>query len=141
MKKNPLKDKLVAVVRIRGRVNVRGDITETLNRLNLKRVSNCALIKVTDSYNGMLNKCSNHVAYGEIDEPTLAKLLSKHKVEDLSAKDLLAGKFDAQKLKEHLPFRLHPPRGGYKSTKLSFHQGGSLGYMGTQINGLLARMI
>ncbi|MDE1871371.1 MAG: uL30 family ribosomal protein [Candidatus Micrarchaeota archaeon] len=140
MKKNQLKDKLVAVVRIRGRVNVRSDITETLNRLNLKRVSNCTLVKVTDSYNGMLNKCTNYVAYGEIDEATLSKLLEKH-AKELNAKELLDGKYDAEKVRSHLPFRLHPPRHGYKSTKLHFKQGGSLGYMGAEINKLIIRMV
>lgn len=140
MKKNPLKDKLVVVVRIRGTVNVRGDITETLKRLNLKHVSNCTLIKITDSYNGMLNKCVNYVAYGEIDEPTLNKLLEKH-AKELSAKELLDGKYDAEKVKIHVPFRLHPPRHGYKSTKLHFKQGGSLGYQGVEINKLITRMI
>jgi len=140
MKKNPLKDKLVAVVRIRGRVNVRGDITETLNRLNLKRVSNCTLIKITDSYNGMLNKCVNYVAYGEIDEATLTKLLEKGGA-GLNAKEMIAGKFDAEKVKAIVPFRLHPPRHGYKSTKLHFKQGGSLGYQGAAINKLITRMV
>ncbi|MGI0100413.1 MAG: uL30 family ribosomal protein [Candidatus Micrarchaeaceae archaeon] len=140
MKKNPLKDKLVAVVRIRGRVNVRSDITETLNRLNLKRVSNCTLIKITDSYNGMLNKCTNYIAYGEIDEPTLSKLLEKH-AKELDAKELLGGKYDAEKVRSFVPFRLHPPRHGYKSTKLHFRQGGSLGYMGGEINKLITRMV
>ena len=140
MKNNPLKDKLVAAVRIRGRVNVRSDITETLNRLNLKRVSNCTLIKVTDSYNGMLKKCENYIAYGEIDEPTLTKLLEKH-ISGLNAKEILSGKYDAEKIRERMPLRLHPPRHGYKSTKLHFRQGGSLGYMGTSINGLITRMV
>jgi large subunit ribosomal protein L30 len=141
MKKNSLNDKLVAVVRIRGTVNVRSDITETLNRLNLKRVSNCTLIKVTDSYNGMLNKCSNYVAYGEIDEPTLSKMLEKRSNGDMNAKDIMAGKVDAEKLKEQMPFRLHPPRHGYKSTKLNVKQGGSLGYLGADINKLISRMV
>jgi large subunit ribosomal protein L30 len=140
MKKNSLDNKLVAVVRIRGRVNVRSDITETLKRLNLKRVSNCTLVKVNDSYNGMLNKCSNYVAYGEIDEPTLNKLLERH-AKELNAKELMEGKFDYGKLKEQLPFRLHPPRHGYKSTKLNVKQGGSLGYLGGGINKLIARMV
>lgn len=140
MRKNPLKDKLVAVVRIRGTVNVRGDITETLKRLNLKRVSNCTVIKITDSYNGMLNKCVNYVAYGEIDEATLTKLLEK-RAPGLNAKEMLEGKFDAEKVKEVVPFRLHPPRHGYKSTKLHFKQGGSLGYQGPEINKLIARMV
>jgi large subunit ribosomal protein L30 len=120
---------------------VRSDITETLNRLNLKRVSNCTLIKVTDSYNGMLYKCANYVAYGEIDEPTLAKLLEKRSKGDLDIKELMSGKLDSEKLKAQLPFRLHPPRHGYKSTKLNVKQGGSLGYLGPDINKLIARMV
>ncbi|MGI0134555.1 MAG: uL30 family ribosomal protein, partial [Candidatus Micrarchaeaceae archaeon] len=99
MKKNLLTNKLVSIVRVRGRVNVRSDITETLNRLNLKRVNNCVVIKVTDSYGGMLNKCHNHVAYGEIDEETLSKLLAKY-APDVKAKDVLDGKYDMAKLKE-----------------------------------------
>ena len=111
-------DTLVAVVRIRGRVNVRSDITETLNRLRLKRVNNCSLIKqhpVAARHD--TTRCENYVAYGEIDEPTLTKLLARH-AKSLSAKDVLAGKYDAVKFKEMMPFRLHPPRKGYRSTKL-----------------------
>lgn len=134
-------DKLVAVVRIRGRVNVRSDITETLDRLHLKRVNNCALIQLPNpSMQGMIHKCENYVSYGEIDEITLTKLLEKHAA-DLSAKDVLAGKYDAVKFKELMPFRLHPPRHGYKSTKLSVKNGGDLGYKGIEINKLIARMI
>jgi large subunit ribosomal protein L30 len=133
-------DKLVAVVRIRGRVNVRSDITETLNRLHLKRVNNMALIKETPSMHGMIHKVENYVAYGEIDEPTLAKLLEKH-AKELSVKDVMAGKVDAEKFKELMPFRLHPPRHGFKSTKLSIKNKGNLGYNGAAINALITRMI
>jgi large subunit ribosomal protein L30 len=133
-------DTLVAVVRIRGRVNVRSDITETLNRLHLKRVNNCAIIKQTPSLHGMIHKVENYVAYGEIDEPTLTKLLAKH-AKELNPKEVLAGKFDAAKMKELMPFRLHPPRHGYKSTKLSIKNGGNLGYNGEKINALITRMI
>jgi large subunit ribosomal protein L30 len=133
-------DKVVAVIRVRGRVNVRSDIAETLTRLRLKRVNNCIILKLSSSYKGMLNKCVNHVAYGEVDEPTLEKLVLK-KGEGLNAKELFTGKYDPIKLKEFMPFRLHPPRHGYRSTKLSFKQGGSLGYMGDTINKLLNRMV
>jgi len=133
-------DKLVAVVRVRGTVNVKSDITETLNRMRLKHPNNCVLFRMTDSYTGMLNKCVNHVAYGEIDEPTLVKLLAK-KAEGLDAKELMSGKYDMAKLKAQMPLRLHPPRHGYKSTKLPFKQGGSLGYMGADINKLINRMV
>lgn len=135
-----LNGKLVAAVRVRGRVNVRYDITETLNRLHLKRVNNCTLVRATESYIGMLEKVQNHVAYGEISESVLEKLLAK-KGEGLIAKEVFDQKYDMGKLKERLPFRLHPPRKGYKSTKLSVKQGGSLGYMGGKIDGLIARMV
>jgi large subunit ribosomal protein L30 len=133
-------DKLLAVIRVRGRVNVRSDIAETLERLRLKRVNNCILLKPTESYRGMLKKCINHVAYGDIDEATLGRLLSE-KAEGVSAKDLLSGNYDFAKLKEQMPFRLHPPRHGYRSIKLSFKQGGSLGNMGPEINKLISRMV
>lgn len=142
MAKNALNDKIVAVVRVRGRVNVRSDIAETLKRLNLPRVNNCAIIKVNGAYTGMLTKCANHVAFGEIDEQTLQKIVAK-KLEgsDVDAKQVLEGKYDMKKLNELMPVRLHPPKHGYKSTKLSFAQGGSLGYMGKEINGLIKRMV
>ena len=54
---------------------------------------------------------------------------------------MLSGKIDAAKLKELMPFRLHPPRHGFRSTKLSIKQGGNLGYNGEKINALITRMI
>lgn len=139
MKDKELNNKLIAAVRIRGRVNVRGDITETLDRLRLKRVNNCVVIKVNDSYMGMINKCSSYIAYGEVNEEVLSKLLEKGGIE-MKPSDLEKAE-DNDKLKESLPIRLHPPRHGFKSTKLGFKQGGSLGYMGEEINGLISRMI
>ncbi|HVC58454.1 MAG TPA: uL30 family ribosomal protein [Candidatus Acidoferrales bacterium] len=140
MERINLKDKVVAVVRIRGRVNVRGDITETLERLHLKRVSNCAIIRITPSYDGMLKKCNDYVAFGEVNEEILGKLLEKNELK-VSPKEILSGKADMKALTEQMPIRLHPPRHGYKSTKLAFNQGGNLGYMGEEINGLLKRMV
>jgi large subunit ribosomal protein L30 len=139
MKDNKLNDKIIAAIRVRGRVNVRGDITETLNRLKLKRVNNCVLIKVDESYTGMLKKCNSYIAYGEVNDEVLSKLLDKT---ELSIKpEELSDKEKVKELREKLPIRLHPPRHGYKSTKLGFNQGGSLGYMGDYINNLISRMI
>jgi large subunit ribosomal protein L30 len=137
---NKLEGKLIAAVRVRGTVNVRGNITETLKRLNLKRVNNCALIKVTDSYRGMINKCNGYIAYGEINEDVLGKMLKKADLK-VAAKDLIDGKVDVKTLADQMPFRLHPPRHGYGGTKLGFNQGGVLGYQGEKINRLLIRMV
>lgn len=140
MEANSIEGKLIAAVRIRGRVNVSHDITETLNRLRLKRVSNCVLIKANSSYSGMLATAKDRIAYGEIDKDTLAMLLAKY-AKDFNAQDLIEGKTDMKELRKKMPFRLHPPRHGYKNTKLSHSQGGSLGYLGPSINGLIKRMI
>ncbi len=137
---NQLNNKIIAAVRIRGRVNVRGDITETLIRLRLKRVNNCTVLKLTDSYYGMIKTCSNHIAYGEVDEATLTRLLNGAGLK-ADPKQIMEGNYDMKELKKSMPFRLHPPRHGYKSTKKSVKQGGSLGYMGPGINKLLQRMV
>ncbi len=141
MKQAELLGKVVAAVRIRGRVNVRHDITETLNRLNLKRVSNCTIIKVNEPALGMLKKSSGHIAYGEVDEETLSKLVTKFGL-NVDPKGVISGKVDMKDIKEKLPLRLHPPKHGYrKSTRLNVKQGGTLGYMGKDVNTLIARMV
>ncbi|MCL5440959.1 MAG: uL30 family ribosomal protein [Candidatus Marsarchaeota archaeon] len=132
--------KLIAVVRIRGRVNVRGTIQDTMNRLHLKRVNNCAVLRMTESYKGMILKCNDYIAYGEINEDVLGKMLDRAGVK-ADAKSIVEGKSDAAVLHEHLPFRLHPPRHGHKNVKKGYNQGGSLGYMGPEINSLLVRMV
>jgi large subunit ribosomal protein L30 len=140
MKQSALKGKIVAAVRIRGRVNVRSSIEETMDRLNLRRVNNCAIIKVTDPYLGMLKKCVNHIAYGEVNEETLSKLVTKFNL-NIDPKGLINGKVDIKEIKEKMPLRLHPPRHGLKSVRRHFNQGGSLGYMGAEINSLINRMV
>ncbi len=134
-----INNKLIAIVRIRGRVGVRSTIAETLDRLRLKRVNNCVVLKATDSYEGMVRRCNNYVAYGEIDEPTLKGLFEKNGIDADPSKIIAEG--IPKELKEELPFRLHPPRHGFKSTKRGVNQGGSLGYMGSGINDLIKRMI
>ncbi len=140
MEANSIDGKLIAAVRIRGRVNVSRNITETLNRLNLKRVSNCVIIRVNKSYSGMLATAKDRIAYGEVDKEVLEKLLAKY-AKGFDAQEVLDGKKDMKDLKDKMPFRLHPPRHGYKNTKLSHSQGGSLGYLGPGINDLIKRMV
>ncbi|MFI5412660.1 MAG: uL30 family ribosomal protein [Candidatus Micrarchaeales archaeon] len=140
MKQAALRGKVIAAIRIRGRVNVRYNIKETLDRLNLKRVNNCTIIKVNDPYLGMLKKCVNQIAYGEVDEETLAKLVTKFKL-NIDPKGVISGKVDITDLNEKMPMRLHPPRHGLKSVRRHFNQGGSLGYMGKEINGIINRMV
>ncbi len=135
---NIIKDKLVAVIRIRGRVNVRSNIRETMTRLNLRFVNNCILVKANDTYFGMLKKCESYVAFGEIDQETLSRLFTKKQI-STDPKQVFEDNYNMTELKT--VFKLHPPKHGFRSTKLSFKQGGSLGYMGGNINQLLKRMI
>ncbi len=125
--------KLIAIVRVRGKVRVSADVANTLERLKLKNVNNCTVVKATKDYEGMLKKCKDYVAYGEIDDETLAQLLKKSKKGTENGKELT--------LKESMPVRLHPPRHGYRKIKLNYRQGGALGYMGSDINGLIKRML
>lgn len=134
-------NKLVAAVRIRGRVGVRAATAETLARLRLGKPNACALIRANAAYMGMLKKCNNYIQYGEIDNATLEKLLGKH-ASGVDAKAVLDGSYSLQELRKSMPFMLHGPRHGYRrSTKKGYAQGGSLGYAGAAINELITRMV
>ncbi|MCL5239505.1 MAG: uL30 family ribosomal protein [Candidatus Marsarchaeota archaeon] len=138
------KSKLLAVIRVRGRVKVRQSIAETLDRLNLRRVNNLVLVNSTNSsYMGMLKKCKDFVTFGEIDKETLAKLLTAKgiKVEDSAATSLVSGGASPKELKIELPLRMHPPKHGYEGIKSSYANGGSLGYRSEEINKLITRML
>ncbi|EQD30407.1 50S ribosomal protein L30P, partial [mine drainage metagenome] len=94
--------KIIAAIRVRGRVNVRHDIAETLERLRLKRPNNCIILSPTDSYRGMLKMCNNYIAYGEVDEDIISKLLKKVGIDSIEGAD-------KEQLKKAMPIRLHPP--------------------------------
>lgn len=136
-----IENKLLAVVRVRGRVGVRHSINETLDRLNLRHVNNLVLIYGTKSNIGMLQKCADFVTYGEIDGEVAAKVLERKGVkatkEDVDA--MASGKKKPKDVLP-LPIKLHPPRHGYENTKLVYTKHGSLGYRGAEINKLLYRM-
>ncbi len=110
-----------AVVRIRSSIGARGEVVDTLNMLGLKKVNSLAVIDETGSYKGMLQKVKEHVTWGEIDK----KLLREVKKRDEKLKNI----------------GLHPPRGGFKSVKRSYANGGDLGYRGEKINELIGRML
>ncbi len=137
--KDEIKPGMIAAVRVRGRVKVRREIEETLLRLNLKRVNNCTIVPSNDSYAGMLHKCESYIAYGEIEDKVLNMLLSKRARR--TAEPLKEGTNRQEELNGVVPFRLKPPRHGYRSIKRHYKQGGSVGYMGGAINRLLERMI
>ena len=137
------KNKLLAVIRVRGTVKVRGSIAETMDRLRLKRVNNLVLVTATPGYKGMVDKSKDFVTYGEIDERTLSRLFASKGIEAKPAdvKSLLGGEKTAKELGIAMPIRMHPPKHGYEGIKRGYNQSGALGNRGAEINELIARML
>ena len=139
---------MISIIRIKGQVKIRGEVKETLFRMGLRKKFSCVLIDEKNKVQiGMLNKIRDFVAFGEIDKPTLIRLIEKRaqplenkKINaEKTASEILAGK----KLKDlgiKPYFRLHPPRGGLKSSKKKFPKG-ILGNHKQEINKLIERML
>jgi len=153
----------MAVIRIRGRVDIKPDIRYTLDMLHIRRKFWATIVPLTPSYRGMLHKVKDYTTYGEISRDTLIELLRNRgeltnggkltddwlrentefsTIEEL-ADALISGKMRLHKLEWLKPyFRLTPPKGGFKrTTKRAWTDGGELGYRGDEINKLLRRMI
>ncbi len=137
-----LENKLLAIIRVRGRVGVRQSITETLNRLNLKRVNNLAIVFGNKSMLGMIQKCNDFVTYGEIKEDTLNKLFEAKGI-TLKKEELDLVQKGKKNLKSIInkSITMHPPRHGYEGIKKGYSSGGALGYRGEDINTLIKRML
>ena len=149
-----------AVVRVRGQVNIKPKIKETMRLMRLNQVNHCVIIPEDDVYKGMLNIVKDYVTWGEVDAETTEIILensgkksgkNSFKKADLKgtsfktlkalAKSLSEGKAKVSDVPELKPvFRLHPPRKGYEGIKKSFNEGGALGYRGGKINDLIRRM-
>jgi len=142
---------MYAVIRVRGSVNVKKDIMDTLKKLRLDRVNHCVLVPKTPSFEGMLKKAKDYITWGEINKKTLEKLIVKRgrtsgdkKLEKKDAIRIakILEKKPVSEVKTLKPvFRLNPPSKGYKSIRKLFSRGGALGYRGEKINDLLKRMI
>ena len=156
---------LYFAVRIRGAPGMKRVILDTLKMLRMHKVNHGVLIWGDISYMGMLNKCKDYIAYGEIDEKALLRLLrargkvegnkpltdehiknlTKYKNMKEFSKALLSGEIryrtqDVYKIKP--VFRLHPPRKGHRGTiKKHYNEGGTLGYVDQFINVLIHKMI
>ena len=151
---------MYAVVQVRGTVKTRREIKDTLKMLRLHHINHCVIIPDTPAYVGMIRKVKDFVAYGEVDSGSVEELLrtrgrlvgDAHLTDEYIrensqysgitefAKALSSGEArlaDVPGLKPVL--RLHPPRKGYKTTKRTYQQGGSLGYYGENINDFSTR--
>lgn len=152
---------MIAAIRVRGRTGIKKEIADTLDMLKLTRINHAVLIEETPSYKGMLQKAKDYITWGEIDEETVAKLISKRgkiagndkitedyikentdfsSVEELS-KAVVDSKVKLEDNGVKPVFRLHPPRKGYEDIKKTFVESGSLGYRGDKIGDLINKMI
>jgi large subunit ribosomal protein L30 len=156
---------LYFAVRIRGAPGMKSSIEDTLKMLRMHKLNHGVLIWSDQSYTGMLQKCKDYIAYGEIDEKTLVRLLrvrgrvegnkpltdehikniTSYKSIKEFAKALLSGqiKYQTRDVKKIKPvFRLHPPIKGHRgSIKKHYAEGGTLGYVESYINELIHKMI
>jgi len=152
---------MIAVIRVRGTVNVNPKIKTTMENLRLFKPNHLVLISEDNVSKKMAEKAKDYVTFGEVSEETLAKLLAKRarlegnkkvtldylkekKVSGFEglAKSLIEGKIKLKELGIVPVLRLHPPRKGHKRAgiKKSFVVGGALGYRGKEINRLIISM-
>ncbi|TGC08478.1 50S ribosomal protein L30 [Methanolobus halotolerans] len=152
---------MYALVRVRGNVNVRGSIEDTLKMLRLHRMNHCVLLSDNPHNKGMIQKVKDYVAYGSIDVETLtemlknrgtlqggAKLTNEYIAENTDFPSIEAfaqAVIDGNTTFKDVPalkpvFRLHPPRKGHAGIKRTAQQGGILGNNGEDINLLLKKM-
>ena len=150
-----------AVIRLRGSVNVKWDISDTLKMLRLNRINHCVLLDENPHYDGMIQKVKDYVAWGKINERSLELLLKERgrleggaRLNDDYVKEntdyediktlssaILDGKIKIKDVPKLKPvFRLHPPRKGHTRIKKTFVQGGVLGCHGDEIEKLLYKM-
>ncbi|MBI4416522.1 MAG: 50S ribosomal protein L30 [Euryarchaeota archaeon] len=151
-----------AVVRIRGQVNLNGEIRDTMRYLRLTRANHCVLLPQNPTVEGMLRRAKDYVTWGEIEPSVVRTLLAKRArlvgdqpIDDAYLKKntkfasvaalaeaVAEGKVALKEVPGIKPvLRLHPPRGGYEGTKRGYRAGGALGYRGKDINPLLLRML
>lgn len=138
-----------ALIQLRGEVDMTSGQRDTLDMLNLGRVNHAALVPETDTYNGMVTKVNDFVAFGEPSVETLTLLLER-RVEALEssadvdeewlaenteydsfealAEALLDEETTLRKQGLSPTLRLHAPRGGHKGIKHPNSVGGELGH-------------
>jgi large subunit ribosomal protein L30 len=151
-----------ALVQIRGDVNMDTDIHDTLKMLNIHHVNHCTLVPDTETYNGMVSKVNDFVAFGEPSQETVELLIEQRGEPAEGDADIddewVADNTDYDDVEELAwalvseettlkdeglspTLRLHPPRGGHDGIKHPTKEGGELGRHDTEgIDRLLEAM-
>ena len=143
------------VVRVRGTIHSKHEISETLQFLHLTRANHATVVPETPSYRGMLSRVQGYVTWGEADRETVQMLVEQRGMTVTGTRFTASPNAGALSVvadavtrdgvvpaKELRPlFRLKAPRGGWRSTKRAYGRGGALGYRGPAINELVRRMV
>lgn len=152
----------LAVVRVRGTVNINRDTKDALRMLHLTRANHCTIIPEDARWRGTLLKVKDYVTWGQVDEPTVFDLLQKrarlegdkplteqYLTKNTQFKSLKAlaeaiarGRASLRDVEGLKPlFRLAPPRKGFEHVVRDYATGGTLGDRGAKINALIRRML
>jgi large subunit ribosomal protein L30 len=147
----------IAVVLIRGMVNLSFEKKQTLAYLRLKQKHACVVVDDTKENRGMIEKVKDFVTYGLVDEKSFKALLDKRakvvgkadvKIDTAKiAKEYFDGKVKLRDFETNYQikpfFRLHPPIGGFERAgiKMPFGKGGVLGNRAVKINDLIVKML
>ena len=154
---------IFAVIRLKGEVNVRKELEDTMAKLRLHRKHHCILVEANKSVVNMINRLQGYVTWGEISPASLSVLLQKRgrlpgnqrlteeyvkaktgKTIEKLAEDMVSAKVKLKEVPGLKPvFRLKPPTKGFErfGMKRPYSLGGAVGYRGKDINELLQRMI
>jgi large subunit ribosomal protein L30 len=154
-------NKKIAIILIRGMVNISPDVKKTLELLRLKQKHACVVIDDNEVSRGMIQRVKDYTTYGTIDEPFFKEMLdkrgemvgkiriskSKEKIDTAKiAKEYFSAKmklrdFESKGIKPF--FRLAPPIKGFerKGIKMPFAKGGVLGQRGDAIKDLIVKML
>jgi large subunit ribosomal protein L30 len=137
------------IIRVRGTIHANRPIVETLARLHLERPNHATVVPESKVYRGMLARVQGYVTWGEADAATVSELVGKRgrdaagetpkEVAPIAQRVLAQGLAGTEGIRPI--FRLHPPKGGWRSTKKPFALGGALGYRGAAINELARKML
>ncbi len=126
-----------AVLRLRGKGDLRREVKDTLRLLHLTRQNQVdpeVLAK-------LLLKRGRQVGDRPIDDAFVKSHSEYKSIWDLS-QALVKGEARVADVRDLRPvIRLPPPRKGYRGIKRGYHDGGDLGYRGKAINPLLVRMV
>jgi large subunit ribosomal protein L30 len=151
-----------AVVRVRGHAKVHRTSVLTMEQLRLHRPNHCVILSANETSKGMLQMAKDYVTWGEIAPETIARILfqrgeiqggdkltdqyvkenSKYTSILSLAKAIEKGEAKLTDVKGLKPvIRLPPPRQGYKKARISFSDGGALGYRGAAMEKLIDKML